>query len=230
MTRRIVLRSEWGAQEPTQPLIPKSRPWDRLWLHHSVTPRGGAGWMRRIQADHQGRGWRDIAYNFGVGLGMVYEGIGPDHDHLNSDRGYSGSIVVLGNFEVYEPSRKELEAIAWLVAHGLLEGWWLNELEGEPHLTGGHRDIDETACPGKYLYERIPHINQLAEGMIEELRKDKDMHLGKTNGQRYIIYTETAVPIDEKDFNFWYGQGVPVLPDGAVPGVLRTKNIGTPAA
>lgn len=169
---KITARSEWGARPPSRAPLVDSLPWERVWLHHSVTRAGGAAVMRDIQNDHLGRGWRDVAYNIAIGTDGIYEGIGIGHQHLNSDRGRSGTILLLGNYETSPVPGPMLDATAWLLAHGLLSGWWLDELRDEPHLAGGHRDIPgaaATACPGRHAHAAIAEINRRAARIIDTL-------------------------------------------------------------
>lgn len=119
--------------------------------------------MRETQRQHQAKGWRDIAYNVAVGDHDTFEGIGIGVRHLNEDAGGSGTIVLLGNFQETAIPAAMIERTAQLVAHGLLAGWW------SVALTGGHRDLEATACPGRHAYAAIPQINARATQIITEL-------------------------------------------------------------
>lgn len=170
---RVIPRSEWKAKPPLKPPIRDRLPWSRLWLHHSAGSMGGAIVMRDIQRFHQSKGWRDIAYNLGIGLDGIYEGMGVGNRHLNSDAGNSGTLLLLGNFDVRPLPEGMIDRTAWVVAHGLLSGWWLGAADsGTPHITGGHRDIPgakATLCPGKYAIQAIPEINRRAAKIIHTL-------------------------------------------------------------
>lgn len=164
----IVTREQWGARPPARPPYVDQLPYERLWLHHSTGPTGGAERARAIQADHLGRGWRDVAYQWLVGLDATYEGI--RGRHLNEDRGHSGTICLIGNFETTPLPESIVAETAWLVAHGLLAGWWTTGI------TGGHRDLEATACPGRHAYAAIPAINARAAQIIQSLsEEDVDM-------------------------------------------------------
>lgn len=167
----IITREQWGARPPARPPQTDALPYRRVWLHHSVTGQGGAAVMRQIQNDHIGRGWRDIAYQYGVGSDGIYEGI--RGRHLNSDAGQSATILLLGNFDTTSVPAPMIERAAWLVAHGLLAGWW------STGLTGGHRDIPgaaPTACPGRHAHAAIPTINARAAQIIRSLDQENDMN------------------------------------------------------
>lgn len=239
-------RSDWGARPPLRPLTYDRMPWARLWAHHTA----GSMWSTPLDVQYQhqiANGWRDAAYNFYVRLlrtGAVEVGelLPLGARHLNSDAGNSGTILWVGNFDTAQVPDAMVEAGARLVAHGVLAGWWSDQVRDEPHLTGGHRDIPgakPTACPGRHLHARIGDVNAIARQMILDLQED-DMaappKLGKitTAGkvQWWIIYESgLAVPISASDANFWWanGKGLEVLPDDVMPGVLRSKAKGVPA-
>ncbi|MPZ65553.1 MAG: hypothetical protein GEU83_08555, partial [Pseudonocardiaceae bacterium] len=73
------------------------------------------------------------------------------------------AIVFVGNYEDNEPTEAMLDAAAWLLRHGFEQGWWV-----EPALTGGHRDVKATACPGINAYRLIDEINRRAAAPPEE--------------------------------------------------------------
>jgi predicted enzyme related to lactoylglutathione lyase len=72
-------------------------------------------------------------------------------------------MSAIGNFEVVAPSREMLQSYAQLL------GWKLSRygVDGNSYTTidnvtlstiSGHRDAAATACPGGYLYAKIPAI------------------------------------------------------------------------
>ncbi len=175
MTLTIITRNQWGAQPPKNPPRSIPIPSAELWLHHTASSDGEAPRVRAIQRYHQvTKGWNDIAYNFLIsGSGTIYEGVGAGilGTHTKGHNWSSHAICVLGNYNVAEPTVASLDAVVALIRHGHLEGWWPDQL------TGGHRDVSATSCPGGSLYSKIPAINQLAgddmltEHETEELKK-----------------------------------------------------------
>lgn len=106
------------------------------------------------------RGWFDIAYNFLVDRqGTIFEGRGAGvaGAHTQGHNVSGQAICVLGHYDNRRPTQASLEAVADLVRHGHERGWWPD------HITGGHRDVGSTSCPGTHLYSQIPHINRLAQ-------------------------------------------------------------------
>jgi hypothetical protein len=131
------------------------------------------------------RGYWDIAYNFLIDLyGRVWEGRAGGIDspvrgaHAGGYNGESTGVAVLGDFMNVVPSRSALAALERLLA-------WKLSLHGRPtqgHVTvvvdpgsafytpfapgahvslpriAGHRDGDQTDCPGDAFYARLPSI------------------------------------------------------------------------
>lgn len=187
----IITRAEWGARPPKhRNTIPTPTP--ELWLHHTGGNHRGANGMRAIQAFHMdGRGWSDIAYSFVVDrISLdVYEGRGAGvaGGHTRGHNRISHAICCMGNFEHLIPQDDLLELLAELVAYGHKQGWWPDQF------TGGHRDATgaNTACPGRNLYARIPHINQLA---LQEPTVPDTFHKRINAAAVGIGYTSTTDP------------------------------------
>ena len=181
---QIFSRSQWGADE-------KMRDKSSLryyevhagYVHHTVNANGYRraqvpSLLRGIYAYHtQSKGWSDIGYNFIVDkFGRIWEGrfggvarpvVGA---HTLGYNEYSFAMSALGNFETVKPRS------AMLDAYGRLFAWKLSlhgvDASSRSQQVGwrtfsainGHRDAGQTACPGKYLYAKIPTIRSLAAG------------------------------------------------------------------
>jgi hypothetical protein len=75
----------------------------------------------------------------------------------------------MGNFDSSSVSSGLVSTVAALVRHGHQQGWW------PATLTGGHRDVRPTACPGANLYVEIAEINRQA--VVDE--EDDEVTLNK---------------------------------------------------
>lgn len=194
---RVIPRTEAGLLPPARPHAAQALPVPRVWLHHSAGNEGELAEIQAIQRDHLRRGWRDIAYNFPVTVaGKVVEGVGLFR-HLNSDAGASLTILLVGNFDVRPVPEPMLDAAAWLLAHGLLAGWWADQIRpGMPHLTGGHRDIPgakPTACPGRFAHAAIPEINARAARIIHSLSDTED-DMAAADLHRFFARPDGTIP------------------------------------
>lgn len=178
----IYSRAQWGADE-------RMRDKSSLhyyevhagFVHHTVNAndytRGEVpGIIRSIYAYHtQSKGWSDIGYNFVVDrFGRIWEARygGIDRPvvgaHTLGYNDYSFAMSAIGNYDVKQPSA------AMLQAYGALFAWKLSlhgvnasstrQWVGSKYFQAinGHRDAGQTACPGRYLYAKVPQIRKLA--------------------------------------------------------------------
>nr|MDQ4008649.1 FG-GAP-like repeat-containing protein [Actinomycetota bacterium] len=178
---RIRSRRAWGANERLRSGSPSYGTVKAGFVHHTVsqnryTKRKVPSIIRGIYAYHtQSLNWSDIGYNFLVDrFGRIWQGRAGDLSrnvigaHTYGYNHVAFAMSAIGNFETKEPPR------AMLRAYGKLMGWRLGKwgiaagdrsryLEGKRfHAINGHRDAGSTACPGKYLYARLPRIRRLA--------------------------------------------------------------------
>ena len=133
-----------------------------IWLHHGAAGTSSIATARRYAADHAARaGWAGIGYSWLIADGKVLEGRGAGRQgsHTQGWNNSSYGICVVGNYSVSQPSTADLNAVAWLLNYGVREGWF-----ARAELSGGHRDVGSTSCPGDQLYRKISHINQLTSG------------------------------------------------------------------
>jgi hypothetical protein len=158
---QIVSRAEWGALPADPPNIDMTTPAVETWAHHAAFDwPDEAEMMRDIQLAHMHLGYRDFGYNFGFGnSGKIYVGRGwgkvngadgTFHDFI------SHTWCFLGNSNITPPSLKALDAVREHIAFGIAEG----HIRAGTHPTGGHRDIDNTACPGELLYAKLDYLRE----------------------------------------------------------------------
>lgn len=179
----IYSRGQWGANEKVrEQTAPSYGTVHGGFVHHTVNANDYSaaevpGIIRSIYAYHvKSRGWRDIGYNYLVDrFGRIWEGRygGVDRNvvgaHTENYNGDSFGASAIGNFDVAAPPQ------AVVGAFGALFGWKLaingvsasakNVKIGAKTFASsimGHRDTKSTACPGRYLYARIPDIRTIA--------------------------------------------------------------------
>ncbi|WP_127480238.1 peptidoglycan recognition protein family protein [Nocardioides pantholopis] len=162
-------------------------------VHHSATGNGYAkadvpGIVRGMYSYHtKSLGWSDLGYNFLVdrfGRAWVGRAGGAARPvrgaHTLGFNHNSVGIAMIGNYASAAPTKKSLRAVANIAA-------WKLDKHGRPRATGkvgvrstgsdrfaagvkvrlpvvdGHRDSNETACPGELLYQRLPWIRRVAQ-------------------------------------------------------------------
>jgi hypothetical protein len=179
---QIFSRAQWGADESMRDK--SSLHYYEVhagFVHHTVnandyTRAEVPAILRSIYAYHtQSRGWSDIGYNFLVDrFGRIWEGRygGIDRPvvgaHTLNYNDYSFAMSAIGNYDIKQPSQAMVEAygalFAWkLSLHGVDASstkQWVGSRYFEA--INGHRDAASTACPGRYLYAKIPQIRKLA--------------------------------------------------------------------
>jgi hypothetical protein len=184
----IYSRAQWGANEKLREQTkPDYGTIKTGFIHHTVnandyTAADVPALIRGIYAYHVvSRGWRDIGYNFLVDrFGRIWEGryggVGSPvvgaHTKGYNDVSFAASAI--GNFEIAQPPQAVLDAFARLFA------WKLSLYDIRATATGlkvkskvlnainGHRDVGRTACPGKYLYAKIPTVRALAQKIQDQ--------------------------------------------------------------
>ncbi len=190
-------------------------------VHHTVNTNNYTrdqvpALLRGIYAYHtQSRGWTDIGYNFVVDrFGRIWEGRygGVDRPvvgaHTLNYNEYSFAMSALGNYDITEPSSAIVRAygrlFAWkLSLHGVdassTKQWvgsrWFQAING-------HRDAASTACPGRYLYAKLPRIRTLAKAaQADWSERDRQTSLGgspwpdlvvrrRDSHETFIVHTE----------------------------------------
>ncbi len=179
---KIYSRQQWGANESLRDK--GSLHYFEVhagFVHHTVNANDYSrdevpGILRSIYAYHtQSRGWSDVGYNFLVDrFGRIWEGRygGVDRPvvgaHTLGYNDWSFAMSAVGNFDVKRPGSAMIQAygalFAWkLSLHGV-DAASTRQVVGPDtfQAVNGHRDAGSTACPGRYLYARLPRIRVLA--------------------------------------------------------------------
>jgi hypothetical protein len=178
----IYSRAQWGANEALRDK--GSLRYFEVhagFVHHTVnansyTRADVPGIIRSIYAYHtQSKGWSDVGYNYLVDrFGRIWEGRyggidrAPVGAHTLGYNDYAFAMSAIGNFDIAQPPAAMVQAygalFAWkLSLHGIDASstrQWVGS-KSFPAING-HRDAGQTACPGRYLYARIPEIRRLA--------------------------------------------------------------------
>jgi N-acetylmuramoyl-L-alanine amidase len=138
---------EWAVADP--------RPWRYIVIHHSGTDRGGA---KAFNNAHLARGWENgLGYDFVIGNGtdtrdgQIEVGdrwrrqIQGAHAGVALYNEYGIGICLVGDFERYRPTARQLAALAELVNY-------LAQTYNVPRKNIlRHSDVKDTKCPGRYF-------------------------------------------------------------------------------
>lgn len=103
-------------------------------------------------------GWAGIGYHYVIRKdGTIEQGrrpkaVGAHALHHNKN---SVGICVAGNFEIGKPNDKQMDSLK------LLTAWLCQKYKLDPMGKGvivGHRNLNDTDCPGKNLYRRLEEL------------------------------------------------------------------------
>ncbi len=154
-------------------------------IHHTATTKNldnPAQAIRDIYHYHAvTRGWGDIGYNYLVDLeGNIYEGRygGEGVIGAHSGPGNHGSIgvAILGNYQETPVPEEVLTKLSQFIykkskIHGI-DTDAMSLFRGDlMYNIFGHKDIMSTACPGDYLYNKLPIIRGIAAQDTEQKEK-----------------------------------------------------------
>ena len=160
----IRTRGQWGARYQDGDLSLSGLA-SEVFVHHSVTallsPNASVDdereQMRVLEAIGQGRFGTGISYNVLVfPSGRAYQGVSFNRrgTHTGGRNSTVRSICFAGNFEIAKPTDAAIATAAALYDEGRGK-WWRSDSP-----LRGHRNVSQTACPGKHLYARLPDIRK----------------------------------------------------------------------
>lgn len=184
----LITRRQWRAAPFIGTPLPLNRPsYDRITLHHTAgfsatTLAEGTEQVRRIQDFHQnGRGWRDIGYQFLMDQeGRLYQGRpflrnvpfsdGPPLAHGAHVGGANTGNIGVSLMGCYHPPEGSgcLDEMTQPAVDSLLVVFgFLSERYGPgPGDIGGHRDFSATACPGDNNYRQLPDLRSAVQELL----------------------------------------------------------------
>jgi hypothetical protein len=193
----LLSRRRWGADESWRSSDPRyNKVLKQVHVHHSASgndySRGEVpAIIRGFYRYHtQSLGWSDLGYNFLVdrfGRAWVGRAGGAARRvrgaHTLGFNKQSTGVCIIGNHQQRGPSREALRAVARIAA-------WKLDLAGidpqqrvrvrstgsDRYAAGrrvwlpaidGHRDTNQTACPGDEVYRRLRQIRRRAAAIVE---------------------------------------------------------------
>ena len=103
-------------------------------------------------------GWAGVGYHYLIRKdGMIEQGRRPDMigAHALHYNKTSIGICLAGNFDIGIPTKAQLDSVKELTS------WLCSKYNIDTHKKGfilGHRDLNDTACPGDNLYRELDEI------------------------------------------------------------------------
>ncbi|MCR9141221.1 MAG: N-acetylmuramoyl-L-alanine amidase [bacterium] len=134
----------------------KEMRWRYILIHHTASDIGNLDYYKKFHVEQ--RGWSDIAYHFIVNNGSMNTTIGQIEEsdlwksrkaNLSTRNWYANyfgiAVVLVGNFERHKPAPLQQEALITLLTN------LATRYDIPPERIVGHREVQNTACPGKHL-------------------------------------------------------------------------------
>lgn len=183
----LVQQSEWrsGLQPPNY-----NRSFtivENMIVHHSAYSNNITDYVQAVRDIYilhtQENGWSDIGYNYLVAPdGTLFAGRDPGDGpqdqvlgaHFCGSNATTMGVCLLGNFEVQDATEETYntlkELLAWKGFKNNLNADAQNPHPLDPNLgvIAGHRDGCNTACPGQFVYNRLPQIRDEVAAQIAQ--------------------------------------------------------------
>lgn len=193
----LLTREDWGANESWRTSAPTySDQVKQVHVHHTAssndyTKTDVPAMLRGMYRYHtQSLGWSDIGYNFLIdkwGRAWIGRWGGATRPvrgaHTLGFNENSVGIALIGNYEKARPTSyartKLVRMAAWKLdryGHDPASVVWVRSAGSDRYPAGtgvrlhridGHRDTNQTACPGRYLYEVLPGIRLRAQERVD---------------------------------------------------------------
>ncbi len=255
----IYTRAQWGANESWRDGPPRYNSTIlQTHIHHSASGNGYSqadvpALIRSFYKYHtHSLGWSDIAYNFLVdSFGTIWEGryggmeLPVRGAHTLGFNNNSTGFCVIGNFESVLPTQPTLDSLARLAAWKLSLygrdplGWTAVKSEGSDKfpkgqvvtlpVVDGHRDTNDTACPGGNLYGQIGAVRAAAAGVITaatlKLKKSYAVKGRTIIGHTLTVGEGKFKPSTAAVTYQWVRDGIAITGATAATYVLTTEDV-----
>lgn len=184
--RLVHTRSQWRARPPKQRVVVLDHGPDHIVIHNTETPNTSAvslshayALSRQIQRFHMdGRGWNDIGQQLTISRGgHVMEGRDQSLPAILAGRHVVGAQTLHHNTHTIgienEGSYMRVGPPVRLWSSLVRTCWCLCAVYGLNPYTAilGHRDYNETDCPGDVLYARLPALRRAVATRLVQTRR-----------------------------------------------------------
>ena len=168
----VTPRAAWN---PAKPILSRANPMNgisRITIHHSAVPSANvraqndvATMLRNIQYEHmhrKGEPFADIGYHYVIDpTGRIWEGraLSLQGAHVANNNEHNLGIMVMGNFEIEQPSRAAITTLDSFTASQM------HKYNIPVSRVYTHRELGKTACPGANL-QRYMLASRAVGGML----------------------------------------------------------------
>lgn len=235
----IITRAEWGANESYR-FNSFGEIWPREYatvqhaiVHHAAVNYPGDGFqaVRSIYYYHAvTQGWGDIGYNYVVDTsGKIFEGrVGGQNvigGHSYEYAVGSSGICIMGDFQYQEAPVASKAALAHILAFVTrdLDTYATRQFHQVPNLPTicAHRDVNQTSCPGNFLYADLPEIRDVVAATLDAGNLDTGNSAGIVPGDRVVVQTDDGQPLNIRSAGSATAPVVGTIPNGTATWVLE---------
>lgn len=213
----IISRAAWGANEAYRfnrnGVIwePEYRTVEHVIIHHTETPdfQDPLVAIRSVYYYHAvTRGWGDIGYNYLVDfMGNVYEGrYGGENvvgGHAYQYAYGSSGIGTMGRFFDEDVTPEMQAGVVWITAWTgrNLDPYGRSDFHEQDDLPTicGHRDVNDSTCPGDMLYADLPGIRDYVSAVLV------DGQAPGAGGGDFAIGDQVEVVVPDANLRQWPG-------------------------
>jgi len=153
-------RSRWTSHRARRAHVNRMGYINRVTVHHEgwktvyfTSWRRTVQRLREIRDSHvNGNGWGDVGYHFIIDrAGRVWQARKLKYQgaHVSDHNQHNIGVMLLGNFKEQYPSQEQINTLASVL--GKLKDRY-NIPDSNVHT---HRELGETACPGRYLQSEV---------------------------------------------------------------------------
>lgn len=161
-------------------MTPRSKVLEYVVIHHTASTAKET--VEQIHNFHKNNnGWAGIGYHFYIRKdGTIYKGrdenfVGAHCEKYNS---VSLGICLEGNFEIEQPTEKQLNSLTDLLRY-------LRKKYGN-FKVARHKDLNATACPGKYLCSHLLAVEANAnEEYVKVFLNNNKLSVVLDNGKKF---------------------------------------------
>jgi uncharacterized protein YgiM (DUF1202 family) len=167
------------------------------------------------------QGWGDIGYNYLVDpTGKIFEGrVGGQNVIGGHSFEYaigSSGICVIGDFSYQDATEAAKAALVHILAFVTrdLETYATKPFHEIPNLPTicAHRDVNQTSCPGDFLYADLPEIRDLVAATLDAGTLNTGNPAGIVPGDQVKVQTDDGAPLNMRS-----GAGLSSPVNGSIP-------------